>query len=50
MKFSCFAMISNNTLSATDCIMNHDRAISANRVLIPIEKINKMRNVIQGLY
>lgn len=38
-QYSCFAMVETRTLSATDAMMNHDEAISVNRVLIPKEKL-----------
>jgi len=46
-QYSCFAMVGNNTLSATDSMMNHDGALSVNRVLIPKEKIDIIQDMIQ---
>ena len=49
-QYLCFAMVENNTLLATDSMMNHDKAISVNRILIPKEKIDIIRDIISLKY
>ena len=45
-QYSCFAMVDDNMLSETDSSMNHEKAISDNRVLIPEEQINILQTII----
>lgn len=49
MQYACFSMIGDNKLSKTDSMMNHSRAISVNRLLIPKEKIDNIRDLIQPI-
>lgn len=46
-EYSCFAMVDSDTLAATDSMMNHDNAISHNRVLIPNEDVASVPDTIR---
>jgi FkbM family methyltransferase len=44
--YSPFAMVGGDRLSATGAMLEHDRALSVNRVLIPKEKTNVVEDLI----
>ena len=46
--YSSYAMIGGDRLSATGAMLEHDKALSVNRVLIPKEKTNVVEDLIQS--
>jgi len=46
--YSAFAMVTNNELSPTDVMLEHEKALSDNRIMIPKEKIAIVGNLIQS--
>ncbi|MFC1692656.1 FkbM family methyltransferase [Candidatus Latescibacterota bacterium] len=46
MEYSPYAMVEGYSLLATNDLLEHDYTLSSNRILIPKEKINTIRNLI----
>jgi FkbM family methyltransferase len=46
-RYESFAMAGDQELVVTDESLHHDRAISVNRVLVPVEKVAKVRELVR---
>lgn len=47
--YDCYAMTGENTLERTDAAMEHDKALTVNRILFPREKLLEIKNGIRLL-
>jgi hypothetical protein len=47
-NYSSFAVIRGGMLSRTDNLLKNDRALSVNRVLIPDEKLARIRDILES--
>jgi FkbM family methyltransferase len=47
LHYDSFAMAGKEELVETDSLLDHDRAMSVNRVLIPAEKIGRVRDLVR---
>jgi len=46
-SYDCFALTGDSTLSRTNTSLDHEKAISVNRILLPREKLDSIRKVIR---
>jgi FkbM family methyltransferase len=46
-RYEVFAMAGKEELVATNALLEHDRAMSVNRVLIPVEKVGRVRDLVR---